>query len=159
MFCLSLQPGHYSSLTAPNLQHTANQERNDQCGNQHYSRELVMMGIVMPETCWACKKYNNKWHLAGFFFILQLSQWCTVQQTSGAERFLEKLMVLAKEEYPVHIAFTYFESTLYIKYYLKNRRWNSISKGIVTKIANNRQNNLLKKIDLPKIFVFWTFLE
>jgi hypothetical protein len=23
----SLQPGHYSSLTAPNLQHTANQER------------------------------------------------------------------------------------------------------------------------------------
>jgi len=28
------------SLTAPNLQPTANQERNDQCGNQHYSREL-----------------------------------------------------------------------------------------------------------------------
>jgi len=44
------EPGHYSSLTAPNLQHTANQERNDQCGNQHYSRELLMMGIVMPET-------------------------------------------------------------------------------------------------------------
>jgi len=32
-----LQPGHYSSQTAPNLQHTANQERNDQCGNQHHS--------------------------------------------------------------------------------------------------------------------------
>jgi len=47
----SLQPGHYSSLTAPNLQHTANQERNDQCGNQHYIRELLMMGIVVPETC------------------------------------------------------------------------------------------------------------
>jgi len=45
------QPGHYSSLTAPNLQHTANQEQNNQCGNQHYSRELLMMGIVMPETC------------------------------------------------------------------------------------------------------------
>jgi len=43
--------GHYSSLTAPNLQHTANQERNDQCGNQHHSLELLMMGIVMPETC------------------------------------------------------------------------------------------------------------
>ena len=28
----SLQPGHYSSLTAPHLQHTANQERHDQCG-------------------------------------------------------------------------------------------------------------------------------
>jgi len=33
------------------LQPTANQERNDQCGNQHYSRELLMMGIVVPETC------------------------------------------------------------------------------------------------------------
>jgi len=46
-----LKPGHYSSLTAPNLQHTANQERNDQCGNQHHCRELLVMGIVMPETC------------------------------------------------------------------------------------------------------------
>jgi len=26
-------------------------ERNDQCGNQHYSRELLMLGIVMLETC------------------------------------------------------------------------------------------------------------
>jgi len=33
------------------FQHTANQEQNDQCGNQHYSRELLMMGIVVPETC------------------------------------------------------------------------------------------------------------
>jgi len=32
--CFSLQPGNYSSLTAPNLQHTANQERNEECGNQ-----------------------------------------------------------------------------------------------------------------------------
>jgi len=46
-----LQTGHYSSLPAPNLQHTANHERNDQCDNQHYSRELLMMGIVVPETC------------------------------------------------------------------------------------------------------------
>ena len=55
----SLQPGHYSSLTAPNLQPTANQDRNHQCGNQRYSRELLMMGIVVPETCWAYKKYNK----------------------------------------------------------------------------------------------------
>jgi len=46
-----LQPRHYSILTAPNPQPTANQERIDQCGNQHYSHELLMMGIVMPETC------------------------------------------------------------------------------------------------------------
>ena len=46
-----LQPGHYSSLPAHNVQPTANQERDDQCGNQHYSRELLMMGIVVRETC------------------------------------------------------------------------------------------------------------
>jgi len=49
--CFSLQPGHYSNLTAPNLQPTANQERNDQCGNQHYIRELLVMDIAVPETC------------------------------------------------------------------------------------------------------------
>jgi len=43
----SLQPGHYSSITAPNLQHTENQERYDQCGNQQHSPELLMMGILM----------------------------------------------------------------------------------------------------------------
>jgi hypothetical protein len=46
-----LHPGHYSSLTAPSHQPTANQERNDQCGNQYHSRELLMMVIVMLETC------------------------------------------------------------------------------------------------------------
>ena len=47
----SLQPGHYSSLTAPKFLPTETQERDDQCGNQHYSRELLMMGIVVPKTC------------------------------------------------------------------------------------------------------------
>jgi len=45
----SLQTGHLSSFPAPNLQPTATQEREDQCGNQHYSRELLMMGIVCPK--------------------------------------------------------------------------------------------------------------
>jgi len=48
---LCLQPEHYSSLPTPNLQPTANQERNNQFGNQLHSRELLMMGRVMPETC------------------------------------------------------------------------------------------------------------
>ena len=46
-----MQPGHYFSLTTSNLQHTVNQELHDQCGNQHHSSELLMMGIVVPETC------------------------------------------------------------------------------------------------------------
>jgi len=50
-FLVCLQSGHYSSLPAPNLQPTANQKRNDQCGNQHNNRELLMMGIAVPEAC------------------------------------------------------------------------------------------------------------
>ena len=42
MLCFSLRTGHYSNLTAPKLQHTANQERNDQCGNQNHSREVLV---------------------------------------------------------------------------------------------------------------------
>jgi len=46
----SLQPGHLFSLPAPNFQPTETQEPDDSCGNQHDSRELLMMGIVVPET-------------------------------------------------------------------------------------------------------------
>jgi len=46
-----LQPGHLSSLYAPNYQPTATQEPDGQCGDQHNSRELLMMGIAVPETC------------------------------------------------------------------------------------------------------------
>jgi hypothetical protein len=42
---------------ASNIQQ--NQEQNDQCGNQHYSREFPLMGIVMPETRRVYKKYNK----------------------------------------------------------------------------------------------------
>jgi hypothetical protein len=49
--CYSLQPEHLSSLPAPNFQPTATQEPDGPCGNQHYIRELLMMGITVPETC------------------------------------------------------------------------------------------------------------
>ena len=72
--CFSLQPGHHSSLIAPNLHPIANQERNDQCGYQHHSRDLLMMGIVMPETCSAYKKYNKIVSGIQLVSILQQSQ-------------------------------------------------------------------------------------
>ena len=50
----------FTTLTTPHLQHTANQERHDQCGKQHHSCELLMMDIVLLETCWAYKKYRLK---------------------------------------------------------------------------------------------------
>jgi len=46
-----LQPRHYSRPTAPNFQTTLTQERDYQCGNQHYIRELLLMGITVSETC------------------------------------------------------------------------------------------------------------
>ena len=70
-YSYSLQPGHYYNLTALNLQPTANQERNDQCGNQHYSRQLLMMGIVVPETCSAYKKYNKI--ISGMYLVFYSS--------------------------------------------------------------------------------------
>ena len=47
----SLQPGYLSSLPATNFQPTATKEWDGPCGNQHYSRELLMMGIAVPDTC------------------------------------------------------------------------------------------------------------
>ena len=40
-----------------------------------------MMGIVVPETCWAYKTYNKIISGMLLVFILLLSPWCTVQQT------------------------------------------------------------------------------
>ena len=41
-------------------------------GNQHYSRELLMMVIAVPETCWAYKKYNKIISSVQLVLILQL---------------------------------------------------------------------------------------
>jgi len=41
------------------------------CGNQHHSRELLMMGIVMPETCSAYKKYNKI--ISGIYLVFYSS--------------------------------------------------------------------------------------
>ena len=38
-----------------------------------------MMGIVVPETCWAYKKYNKIISGIWLVFTLQLSQRCTVR--------------------------------------------------------------------------------
>ena len=45
---VDLKNGHLSSLPAPNFQPTATQEPDGPCGNHHYSREILMMGIVVP---------------------------------------------------------------------------------------------------------------
>jgi len=51
----------YSSTTITyiNANSSILTEPESPCGNQHYSRELLMMGTAVPETCWAYHKYNN----------------------------------------------------------------------------------------------------
>jgi len=49
--CYSLRSGHSSNLPAPNFQPAATREPDDQCCNQRYRRELLMMGIMVPEKC------------------------------------------------------------------------------------------------------------
>ena len=44
-------PGHSSILPALNLQPAATLEPDGLCGNQRYRRELLMIGIMVPETC------------------------------------------------------------------------------------------------------------
>jgi len=49
--CYSPRSGHSSILPALNFQPAAPREPDSLCGNQHYRRELLMMGIMVPETC------------------------------------------------------------------------------------------------------------
>jgi hypothetical protein len=62
----SRQPSHIASQpTQPPTIDT--KEADVPCCKQWYIHELVMMGIEVPETCWAyhkCNK-NTKWHLVG----------------------------------------------------------------------------------------------
>ena len=47
----SLRSGHSSILPALNFQQAATREPDGLCGNQRYRRELLMMSIMVPETC------------------------------------------------------------------------------------------------------------
>jgi len=47
----SLRSGNSSILPALNLHPAATREPDDLCGSQRYRHELLMMGIMVPETC------------------------------------------------------------------------------------------------------------
>ena len=51
--CYSLRSGDSSILPALNFHPAEIREPDDLCGNECYRRKLLMMGIMMPETCWA----------------------------------------------------------------------------------------------------------
>ena len=47
----SLQHGYHSNPTTPKHQHTSNQEHTTNVVIQQHSRKLLMMDILMSETC------------------------------------------------------------------------------------------------------------
>jgi len=57
--CFSLLHGYHPNATTPKLQHTSNQEHTTNVLIQQNSRKLLMMDILMSETCWAHKKWNR----------------------------------------------------------------------------------------------------
>ena len=44
--CFSLQHGHYSNPSAPNLQHTTDREQNDRCGNSTTQSQVPDDGYI-----------------------------------------------------------------------------------------------------------------
>jgi len=56
--------------TTPKHQHTSNQEHTTNVVIQQKSRKLLMMDILMSETCWAHKNWNrnSKWQQVGLLF-------------------------------------------------------------------------------------------
>jgi len=63
-WCFSLQHGYHSNPTTPKHQHTSNQKHTTNVIIQQNSRKLLMMDILMSETCWV----HTKW---SFSFSLQ----------------------------------------------------------------------------------------
>ena len=51
--------GYHPNPTTPKFQHTSNQEHTTNVVIQQNSRRLLMMDILMSETCWAHKKWNR----------------------------------------------------------------------------------------------------
>ena len=66
----SLQHGYHSNPTTPKHQHTSNQEHTTNVVIQQNSRKLLVMDILISETCRAHKKWNknSKWHQVGLLF-------------------------------------------------------------------------------------------
>ena len=64
-----------TSTTQNQLHQISNKQRTEKKATdvviQQHSRKLLMMDILMSETCWAHKKWNknSKWHQVGLSFF------------------------------------------------------------------------------------------
>ena len=57
---VSMWLGYHANPTTLKIQHTSNQEHTTIVVIQQNSRKLLMMDILMSETCWAHKKWTKK---------------------------------------------------------------------------------------------------
>jgi len=53
------QAGYVSGLQAITCDQQQPKQPDGPCGNEHYSNELLMMGIILSETCWVYRKFNK----------------------------------------------------------------------------------------------------
>ena len=68
----SLPHRYHSNPATLKLQHTSKQEHTTNVVIQQKSRRLLMMDVLMSETCWAQKKWNKiykLWHQVGLLFF------------------------------------------------------------------------------------------
>jgi hypothetical protein len=92
--CRSLQTGH-TTLNSTLYRQLENQAPNMTGSNHLYNTlEFLMMGVKVPETCWASNKICNKnspvassWHFISTYY------WrCTVKTTSNHIPYLKRML-------------------------------------------------------------------
>jgi hypothetical protein len=102
IWCLVFSPqtGH-TTLSSTLYRQLENQAPNTTGSNQLYNTlELLMMGIMVPDICWASNKICNKnssvassWH-----FISTYYRRCTVKTTSNHRRKSECIFVNSRKK-------------------------------------------------------------
>ena len=99
--CYSLQNEHHSTPAAPNLQHTTNWEQDTDVVIQQHSRKLLMMDILISETCWAHRKWNKI--ASDIKLVFHSSKFCCVWLTHNCIFILDQPELETKLSLPCKI--------------------------------------------------------
>ena len=96
-----LQTGHITLSSTPDQQLENHRTKYHRQQPLYNTLELLMMSIVMPETCWASNKICNKTllHLVGILFphfIFSLVVWLLLPTRCKRRRFLFHLITLSE---------------------------------------------------------------
>ena len=83
VWVVSVLQAEVSNPAAPNLQHTTNREQKTDVVIQQHSRKLLMMDILMSETCWVHKKWNKIASDIKLVFYSSTSYWDTSNKTTS----------------------------------------------------------------------------